>query len=69
MRDPLSPYLFILVMKILSCLISRAKEGVFFEGFQVKERHDVGLEVSHLFFANDNLIFCDASKENLVYLS
>ena len=56
-------------MKILSCLISKANEGVFFEGFQVKERHDVGLEVSHLFFANDNLIFCDASKENLVYLS
>ena len=25
--------------------------------------------VSHLFFANDTLIFCDASKENLEYLS
>ncbi|RVW84859.1 hypothetical protein CK203_048566 [Vitis vinifera] len=35
-------------------------------GFRVKERHDVGLEFSHLFFANDNLIFCDASlKINL----
>ena len=29
----------------------------------------MGLEFSHLFFANDNLIFCDASKENIVYLS
>ena len=27
------------------------------------------VEVSHLFFADDTLIFCDASKENLEYLS
>ena len=67
--DPLSPYLFILVMEILSCLISRAKDGDFIEGFWVKERNDVGVEVSHLFFADDTLIFCDASKENLEYLS
>ena len=69
MRDLLSPYLFILVMKIISCLISRAKEGGFSIGFRVKEKHDVGVEVSHLFFANDTLIFYDASKENMVYLS
>ncbi|RVW88403.1 GPI mannosyltransferase 3 [Vitis vinifera] len=47
----------------------RAKDGDFIEGFQVKERNDVGVEVSHLFFADDTLIFCDASKENLEYLS
>ena len=28
-----------------------------------------GVEVSHLFFANDILIFCEVSKENLEYLS
>ena len=50
-------------------MISRAKDGDFIEGFQVKERNDVGVEVSHLFFADDTLIFCDASKENLEYLS
>ena len=67
--DPLSPYLFILVMEILSCLISRAKDGGFIEGFWVKERNDVGVKVSHLFFADDTLIFYDASKENLEYLN
>ena len=67
--DPLSPYLFILVMKILSCLISRAKDGGFIEGFRVKERNDVGVKVSHLFLADDPLIFSDASKENLEYLN
>ena len=68
-KDPLSPNLFILVMENLSCLLSRAKDGGFIEGFQVKERHEVGVEVSHLFFADDTLIFCDTSKENLKYLS
>ena len=63
--DLLSPYLFILVMEILSCLISRAKDGGFTEGFRVKERNDARVKVSHLFFADDTLIFCDASKENL----
>ena len=41
----------------------------FIEGFWVKKRNDVGVEVSHLLFANDTLIFCDANKENLEYLN
>ena len=65
----LSPYLFILMMEILSYLISRAKDGGFIEGFWVKERNDAGVEVSNLFFADDTLIFYNASKENLEYLS
>ncbi|RVW68261.1 putative ribonuclease H protein [Vitis vinifera] len=33
--DPLSPYLFILVMEILSCLILRAKDGGFIEDLKI----------------------------------
>ena len=68
-EDPLFPYLLILVMEIFSCLISRAKDGGFIEGFRVKEKNLVGVVVFHLFFADNTLIFCDASKENLEYLS
>ena len=50
-------------------MLSRAKEGGFFYGVLVKGRHDVGVEVSHLFFANDTPILCDASKENFEHLS
>ena len=56
-------------MEILSGLISRAKDGSFIKGFRVKERNVAGVVVSYLFFADDTLIFCDASKENLEYLS
>ena len=65
----MSPYLFILVMETLSHLLSRAKEGDFIEGSPIKRRDDVGVEVSHLFFADDTLIFYDASKENLEHLN
>ncbi|RVX05645.1 hypothetical protein CK203_027347 [Vitis vinifera] len=43
----------------------RVKEGCFIDEFLVSERHDARVEVSNLLFANDNLILCDASKENL----
>ncbi|RVW67778.1 hypothetical protein CK203_062452 [Vitis vinifera] len=61
--------LFILAMETLSCLLSKANEGSFINGFLVRGKNGVGVEVSHLLFANDTLILCDASKENLEYLS
>ena len=68
-RDPLSPYLFILAKETLSRLLSRAKDGGFINGFLVRGRNGVGVEVSHFLFVDDTLIQCDASKENLEYLS
>ena len=65
--DPLSPYLFILAKETLSHLLSRAREDSFINGFLVRGRNGVGV-VSHL-FANNTLILCNASKENLEYLS
>ncbi|RVX22997.1 hypothetical protein CK203_008379 [Vitis vinifera] len=63
--DPLSPYLFILAMETLFCLLSRVNEGGFINDFLVRGRHDEGVEVSHLFFVDNTLIICDASKKNL----
>ena len=36
---------------------------------KVKRRNVAGEVVSHLFFTNDTLIFCDESKENLEYFN
>ncbi|RVX20166.1 Signal peptide peptidase [Vitis vinifera] len=68
-EDPLSTYLFILAMETLSCILLRAKEGGFIDGFLVRGRDGEGMEISHLLFVDDTLIFCDASKENIEYPS
>ena len=61
--DPLSPYLFILVMEVLSQLLPRAKSGGFILGFEVGRRNGEGQDVSHLLFADDTLIFCEANSD------
>ncbi|KAJ9708014.1 hypothetical protein PVL29_000195 [Vitis rotundifolia] len=67
--DPLSPYLFLFAMEALSQLLSSARNGGFISGFKVGGRGREGLTVSHLLFADDTLIFCDANADQLQYLS
>ncbi|RVW99827.1 putative ribonuclease H protein [Vitis vinifera] len=67
--DPLSPYLFLFAMEALSQLLSRARNEGFFSGFKVGGRGREGLIVSHLLFADDTLIFCNADAVQLQYLS
>ena len=67
--DPLSPYLFLLVMEILSQLLFRAKSGGFIEGFKVGSSSGIGRDLRHLLFADDTPLFCKANSEQLRYLS
>ena len=67
--DPLSPYLFVLGMEVLSTLIRRAVDGGFLSGCRLQGRGGVELIVSHLLFANDTIIFCETRKEQLTALS
>ena len=62
--DPLSPYLFVLIMEAFSNLISRVEEKGFIRGFKVMGRRE-GVLVSHLLFADDILLFCEDNKDQL----
>ena len=61
--DPLSPLLFLLIMEVLSRLLKKSEECNLIRGFQVGSVNSVGLRISHLLFADDTILFCDASKE------
>ena len=67
--DPLSPYLSILVMEVLSQLLTKASCGGFVEGFKMGKNSGEGKDLLHLLFVDDTLIFCNANSENLRYLS
>ena len=53
--DPLSPYLFLLCSKGLHRMIQRATERGEIQGVSICRN---GPKLTHLFFANDSLLFC-----------
>ncbi|RVW42718.1 Transposon TX1 uncharacterized 149 kDa protein [Vitis vinifera] len=67
--DPLSPYLFVLGMEVLSVLIRKAVDEGFISGCSLRGRGRIEMNVSHLLFADDTIIFYEARKEHLTSLS
>ena len=67
--DPLSPYLFVLGMEVLDALIRRVVAGGFLSGCSIRGGRRTNLKISHLFFADDTVMFCEANKEHLTHLS
>ena len=53
--DPLSPYLLLICSKGLNGLIEHAVENKHIEGVSLCRN---GPKISHIFFANDSLLFC-----------
>ncbi|KAJ0568258.1 putative RNA-directed DNA polymerase [Helianthus annuus] len=60
--DPLSPFLFLLVMEALSSIFCKAGLEGIFKGIQTPNNGPV---MSHLFYADDALILGDWDRENL----
>jgi hypothetical protein len=66
--DSLSPLLFVLVMEALSRLMDRAVVRGYLEGFSVDNANASSLKVSHMLFADDTLVFCGATRDQLQHL-
>lgn len=63
--DPLSPYIFVLCMEKLSHLISSAVEVKQWKPFRASQS---GPAISHLFFADDLVLFAEASVSQATIL-
>ena len=67
--DPLSSYLFVIAMEVFSCLLRMAISGDFLSRWRVRGRGGEGILISHLLFADDTLVFCEESHDQLTHLS
>ena len=56
-------------MEVLSRIMKKIEEGGFFQGFHVGPINSTGIRVSHLLFADDTILFCDASREQILSTS
>ena len=61
--DPLSPYLFVLGMEVLSILVDKATRGVYLAGYNFSNNFVDVTNVSHLLFIGDTLVFCKDSED------
>ena len=64
-EDPLSPYSFLICADVLSSLLRKSVEDGLMKGVVACTR---GPKISNLFFANDSLIFCRATREDCTNL-
>ena len=56
-------------MEAFSCLLRRAISGGFLSGWRARGRSEEGILISHLLFADDMLVFCEESLDQMTYLS
>ena len=66
--DPLSPMLFLIMMEVFSRMLRRGEGAGLIRGFKVEGRRGGGKCVSHLLFADDTILSCDADMEQILHI-
>ena len=64
--DPLSPLLFLSIMEVLSRILKKTEECGLLHGFHMGPINSIGVRISHLLFADDTILFCDTSRDQLL---
>lgn len=64
--DPLAPFLFLMVSKVLSRLITRAELHNLIKGVKLNL---AAPSIMHLFFANDVLLFSRAHNQDTTHIN
>ena len=64
--DPLSPLLFLLIVEVLSRILKNIEDGGLIQGSHVGPISSTDIHISHLLLADDTILFCDASREQLL---
>jgi hypothetical protein len=63
--DPLSPLLFVIVMEALSKLITAFIHRGLLSGFSLGSGSSEMVNISHLLFVDDTLVFCGVNADHL----
>jgi hypothetical protein len=66
--DPISPFLFDLVMEVFSRMIGAITSRGLISGFSVGSTDQNRVVVSHLLFADDTLVFCGADVRQIRHI-
>ena len=67
--DPLSSYLLVLGMELFSILVDKAVAEGFIYGYKIADRNKEEVHITHLLFAEDTLVFCEDTKDQMANLS
>ena len=66
--DSLSPMLFLVIMEVFNKMMKRAERASLLQGFRADGSRGGGVCISHLLFADDMILFCDADEEQILHV-
>ena len=66
--DSLYPMLFLVTMEVFSKMMKRAKGAGLIRGFRADGKWGGGVCVSHILFADDTILFCNADEEQILHV-
>lgn len=66
-RGPLIPFLFIIAMEGINSMMKIAIQRRWLNGSRIGSRTEEVREICHLLYADDTIVFCDATSEQISF--